>query len=333
MEFRMRILAVQMKYDYGDPRRGPNEGIKYGLVAALKKNGCDVSDFFYDEHFNNIPLLQTELLRAAENYRPDLIFIDFFRDQIHTETLDQLKAKFRTIAWFGDDTWRFETYSSKLAPHLHSVITTDPFSVAKYKKIGVDKVFLSQWAATNLAIPTPSSYKFEVSFVGQKNPSREWFINKLKKRGIAVQCFGYGWPSGMLKMSEMVDVFNESKINLNLSNSTNNNLDYIFYSWRSLKEYLRSGKNMSQIKARNFEINYFGGFQLTDYVPFIEKYYRIGEEIVCYSNADEAAELIRFYLDNETEREAIRIKGIERARNQHSFLNRASELIGWLERT
>jgi spore maturation protein CgeB len=326
----MRVLAVQMKYDYGDPRRGVNEFINYGLVAALKKNGCDVQEFFYDQYFSNIPQLQTELLAAAEACRPDFIFIDFFRDQIHNETLDRLKEKFKTLAWFGDDTWRFESYSSKLAPHLHSVITTDPFSVEKYKKIGIENVFLSQWAAMNMAVPAPANYRYDVTFVGQKNPSREWFIEKLKKRGCDVQCFGYGWPSGMLKMSEMVDVFNQSKINLNLSNSTNNNLDYILFSWRSLKEYLRSGKNMSQIKARNFEINYFGGFQLTDYVPFIEKYYRIGEEIACYSNADEAAELIHYYLAHEKEREAIKEKGVARARAEHSFVNRAADLLDWL---
>ena len=39
---------------------------------------------------------------------------------------------------------------------------------------------------------------------------------------------------------------------------------------------------LKQIKGRNFEIPGCGGFLLTDYVPGLERYFQIGEEIVCY---------------------------------------------------
>jgi spore maturation protein CgeB len=41
----------------------------------------------------------------------------------------------------------------------------------------------------------------------------------------------------------------------------------------------RSQKNAPQIKARNFEIPFFYGFQLTDYVSSIEDYFNIADVV------------------------------------------------------
>ncbi len=46
-----------------------------------------------------------------------------------------------------------------------------------------------------------------------------------------------------------------------------------------------------QLKSK-LEIPYFGGFQLTDYVPTIENYFDLGKELICYGSVDEA-ELFR----------------------------------------
>ena len=88
---------------------------------------------------------------------------------------------------------------------------------------------------------------------------------------------------------------------------------------------------MSQIKARNFEIPYFGGFQLTDYVPTIEEYFEVGSEISCYSSLDEAELLIKYYLNNSSEREEIRLNGNNRSKDTHGYSNRISDFLKVLE--
>ena len=80
--------------------------------------------------------------------------------------------------------------------------------------------------------------------------------------------------------------------------------------------FMGGGKNTSETKARNFEIPVQGGFQLTDYVPTLEEYYYIGKEVVCYSNIDEAENLIHYYLKYEAERENIKSAGVEKARSE-----------------
>ena len=94
------------------------------------------------------------------------------------------KSKYITINWFGDDTWRFEDFTSLYAPFFTYCITTDKFSISKYKNLGITKVILSQWAAIddeNFSKIAPLPFKHEVSFIGGYNRYRAWFIKKLNK--------------------------------------------------------------------------------------------------------------------------------------------------------
>ena len=61
-------------------------------------------------------------------------------------------------------------------------------------------------------------YKYEVTFIGNPYMGRRNIINKLKKDGIKVNCFGYGWNSE-IKDSQISKVIQTSKINLNFSKS------------------------------------------------------------------------------------------------------------------
>jgi spore maturation protein CgeB len=99
----------------------------------------------------------------------------------------------------------------------------------------------------------------------------------------------------------------------------------------SLRDVIKGGKNSSQTKARNFEIPVQGGFQLTDYVPSIEDYFNIGKELICYSDVDEAKELINYYLKHNKERERIKIECIKKARKNHLFSHRIVEFMKRLE--
>ena len=56
---------------------------------------------------------------------------------------------------------------------------------------------------------------------------------------------------------------------------------------------------MEQIKARNFEIPLAGGFQLSNYVPGLEKYLKIGDEIAVYNTPEECAQQVEYYLAND----------------------------------
>lgn len=324
----MKILFVDMLYDYGKKSRGPNQIGQIGFLGVFKTLGHEVSEFYYDDYLENTAPLKAELLKKADEIKPDLIFFCLYTDQFSFETLDQLKLKYKTINWFGDDQWRFESFTKNYAPHFTISITTDPFALPKYKAIGVKKVILSQWAALNEPlVDKETHYEYDISFVGGGHSVRKWIVSEFEKAGLKVAAFGNSWPSGPVSLPRMQDIFRQSKINLNLSNSINFDLRYLFHHPKNILVALRSQKNVSQMKARNFEIPYFGGFQLTDYLPTLENYFEIGKEIACYTNVEEAIQLAKFYLENEGLRESIKMASIERARSEHTYLHRFQEIF------
>jgi spore maturation protein CgeB len=239
-----------------------------------------------------------------------------------------VKEKALTVNWFCDDQWRFDDFSGPLCHHFSYVITTDPYAMAKYRDVGFSKAILSQWATLECREEfdgAPPAYAHDVSFVGLRSPFRRWLIKELGRRGVDVACFGHGWPRGRVTYDEMAATFLGSRINLNISNSRSHDLRYVFSGLSSLREYLSLRKVREQVKGRHFEINAMGGFQLTNYVDFLENYFRIGQEIGVYNALDDLVEKIRYYLEHEELRQGIARAGYERVRQEHSYEDRFRE--------
>jgi len=324
----MKILYVDLQYDYGIKDRGRNIIGLDGFKKSFEELGHDVVMFYYDQYLNNINPMQSKLKEFADEVKPDLIFFSLFGDQFEIETLNYLKSKYKTINWFGDDQWRFDDFTSKYAPYFTYCVTTDKYSISKYKKLGQNNIIYSQWAAINThSIPEFNGYKYDISFVGGFHPYRKWFIETLQKRGLKIEVFGNGWENGPLSDNEMNQLFTSSKINLNIGNSNSFDLRYLLRHWKAFPLMLKSKKNARQIKARNFEIPYFNGFQLTDYAPSIENYFDLGKEVICYSDVDEAELLINYYLKNEEEREKIKKLSHKKAIENHGYLNRLRDVL------
>lgn len=325
----MKILYVDLKYDYGVKSRGLNHIGQDGFLRSFQELGHEVLEFYYDDYLNNTSVLQEKIKNFSDKIKPDVIFFCLFANQFQIKTLDYLKSKYTTINWFGDDQWRFDNFSSIYAKHFTYCVTTDQYSIQKYKNIGQENVIYSQWAAMPQVrqILKFSNYKYDVVFVGGFHPYRKWFIETLSKNGINTQVFGHGWENGPISVERMNQLFASSKINLNISNSASSDSRYLLSGIKPLIDSLRSPKNASQIKARNFEIPFHNGFQLTDYVPSIENYFDIGRELICYKDVDEAVMLVKFYLENETARELIKNSGYKRAIQEHGYINRFQDIM------
>ncbi len=325
----MKVLFVDMQYDYGVKSRGINAIGIMGFKKAFENLGHETIPFYYDEYLgNNLEKLQDDLLQKAEEVSPDLIFFCLFRDQFEAETLAKLKTKFKTMNWFGDDSWRFDNFTKNFAPHFTYNVTTDKFSLSKYKKLGIKNIVHAQWAAIDDERTfEKKSYKYDVSFVGGSYQYRKWVVKLLKEQGIHVECFGNGWPNGPLSNDAMIELFQTSKINLNISNSVCYDIRYLLANPKNLAHTIMSKKQSSQTKARNFEISYYGGFQLTDYVPAIEDYYEIGKEIACYTYPEEAAVQIKYFLEQDEEREAIRERGEKRAKLGYTYTGQIRKVL------
>ncbi|TDT61025.1 glycosyltransferase family protein [Fonticella tunisiensis] len=329
----MKIVPVMLKYDYGIAERGESLE-KRGFLPALKNIGEEVVPFWLEEHGfpNDKESLQREIISFVKRENPDIVFFVLMRDEVALETIEKLSKKYITINWFCDDNWRFDSFTKYTAPRLRWSITTDKYSLDKYSEIGYSNVVLSQWASYDYVDNIDFEnidYKYDISFIGGISSSRAWAVNYLRRRGYNVECFGAGWPNGRVSYEDIKQIILHSKINLNLSNSVSKDIRYILDDEKNIDEYMRSSKRVEQIKARNFEIPCFGGFQLSQYAPGLEDYFDIGKEIAIFSSIDELELNIRYYLKNENKRMEILKASHKRARDYTytSVLKKAFETI------
>lgn len=344
----MKILTAFCKYDYGIKDRGFSaEHLIW--VPAFQEAGFETIPFYFEEngHPEDSDGLQQRLLVKVEQHRPDYVFFILMTTEIRLETLDKINRISKTVNWFCDDQWRFDDFSVKVGPHLSLCLTVDKYCSQKYRDHGIPQVRVVHWSPPfNLSeVPIETTgYEFDVSFVGSKNPTREWIVDALAARGMPVACFGQGWPGGKVSFERMREIFLRSKINLNLSNSTPQEVSFEEYlRGKSLEEnerrlnetkgYFRrrrveeervslmakrflyeSPKNQEQVKARNFEIAGCGGFQVGKMAIGLEDFYQIGKEIAVYNTLEELCLLINYYLKNETERRAMARCSFERTK-------------------
>ena len=81
----------------------------------------------------------------------------------------------------------------------------------------------------------------------------------------------------------------------------------------------------------NFKILVFGGFKLTNYVSFLEDYFKIGREVAVYSSFEDLLLKIRYYLENESIRSKIAYKGYKKTIQEHTYLHRLKKIFNELE--
>jgi spore maturation protein CgeB len=110
-----------------------------------------------------------------------------------------------------------------------------------------------------------------------------------------------------LSDKEMVKMYSRSKINLGFATCGHTHLHE---------------KRVTQMRLRDFEVTMSGGFYITEYTEELADFFDIEKEIVCYSNKEELADKIKYYLKNETERERIRIAGKNRCLKDHTWKKR-----------
>ena len=98
---------------------------------------------------------------------------------------------------------------------------------------------------------------------------------------------------------------------------------------KSINSYkIHFNKNIrDDINYRTFETCGCGTFLLTNYTHNLEKLFEIGKEIVTYNSLSEIDEIIKYYLENDIERNQISEAGYNRVKNEHTYYHRAQKLI------
>lgn len=319
----MKIIVACMLHTYGDPKREYSYEY-FNFYQALQHMGHDVVLFDYagEIQASGKEAMNQKLLAKVQEWRPAVTLFSLYTDQFEPVMIEKLREFTKTLCFFHDDTWRVE-YSRYWARHFDFFTTPDVYGEMKYREIGLNNAIhfpfgCNEQIFRKLELPK----KYDVSFVGGWHPYREWLIKRLEQNGISVEVAGYRWPNGEIDQEGMIRLFNESRINLNLSNSASWDARYLASSPKAFINRLRSKKNIEQMKARIFEVNGCGSFQLSYYVEGLAHCYDIDREIGVYADADDLVEKVKFYLSHAELRESIADSGYKRTFRDHTFAKR-----------
>lgn len=332
----MKILFAATQYDYGIKERGYSFE-HFNFYEPLVAMGHHVEYFdFMELHRLHGPVRMTQMLRErVEEIRPDLLFVFMFSDQFDHDLLKKIgtASSVPSVNWFADDHWRFDSFSRHWADCFTHVVTTDAVSLERYRSAGFQHAILSQWGVNHIRYSkNDAAMQRDVSFVGQAHGERNSIVSSLRNSGIDIAVRGTYWDVrlyhrilrklGLLSetsfaavinrtrigQNEMIDMFRTSRINLNLTASSN------------------AGQR-NQIKGRTFEIPGCGGFQLSEYAERIEEFFVPDKEIALYRTSAEMVEKIRYYLSHDDERKAIADAGYRRALRDHTYEQRFKTLF------
>jgi len=316
---RLRVLVGYTHHDYGARRRGTS----YETTAfrdPLYDLGCDVIEVRTDEwkQRHGPEGVSAVLMEMAFRHRPDIVFLIPFTDELIPADLGVIRKELQVpvVAWFCDDHWRFDDFTTTFLPHLSAAVTTARVALPKYRAAGFDRVIGSQWSANHRVFrPLDLHETCDISFVGQPHSNRRELVARLQSAGLGVETRGFGWPEGRATLSEMVRLCNQSRLCLNFSNAS-------------------MGRE-NQLKGRDFEIPAMRRPMLTAESAELRDYFT-DDEVATYGSADDLVDRARQLLGDEARRKAMAEAGYQRVIRDHTAELRLAQVLtevlhrGWV---
>ncbi len=247
------------------------------------------SDLTFDIHF-------LEKLSKSSS-----IVMNFFDTEYYFESVDRYYAQLADLVLLPN-------YLPKYAYELLNINTLCTFSLFSKKLY---------------AAPGVTRKTIDVSFVGNFiNRTRRKHVDYLMENNISIEAYGADAPNGHVSFARMLEIFSESRINLNFTGTDQGSAPF----------GLHINNRIKGCKGRPIEVALCGGFVLSEYAPGIEEMFEIGKEIDVFHTQEELKDKIKYYLENEEEREEIARRGHERALRDYDAETAFGRIFGTLHK-
>lgn len=320
----MKILYVGLLYNYGKPEEGfsyEHMNIEAGLLDCAKRGMFEVECWYPDApkgfEGHNSPYWKDSM------HNWDAVFHVAFNESLdfpEVAALAALELGKPVIQWDCDSSWRFANWILPRKNRVSHFVTTHSATIPWYQQSDM-KVIRSQWAGSPLYKENRDLYQYDASFVGQKHGQmpngkflRSEIINAMTAASIKVDLFGNywdgypNWHGYATDFQSIIDVFNRSRVNLNISNPWHHG-------------------TMPQIKGRHFEIPQVRGFQISTPADDLPSYFEDGKEIVIVNSVEDLIDKTKFYIEHSDAREKIAAAGRCRMEKEHQWHHRFEHIF------
>ena len=299
-----------------------------GMTAAYIKVATHLPYDYRAATNHGREAMNNELHHIARDFAPDLIHLGKC-ESVKGDTIKYIKqwTNATVIHFYGDYRSKIQQFVIDIGRHADWTLLqhADPYQSRCYKDAGCNQVgtFL---AGTDPTVfhPYPTPKQYDVIFMANFSTihaslgaDRGAFLKDLIAAGISVDLFGNGWSnrvSGMsihpyVATSDFARACSQSRIAVNYSTTQ----AYLYTSW-----------------PRVFNTMASGCFFLTRYFPGMETLFDNGTHMAWFDTHDEAVDLIRYYLANDSVRERIAAAGRKRVLALHTWDNRIAQMIAYI---
>jgi len=200
------------------------------------------------------------------------------------------------------------------------VLSSFPHFVARFRRDGLRSEYFNLGFEARLLERLQKGSQHKVVFVGGLSTEHAERIEFLEKIAVSqrVDIWGYGLDS--LSEDSILRQFHHGELwALEMYN-------VLYNADVALNHHI----NVAQTYANNmrlYEATGVGAFLLTDSKDNLSTLFEPDREVVAYRSADEALELINYYLEHEPERKAIAQAGQARTLREHTYRHRMEEFI------
>ncbi|MXR19069.1 CgeB family protein [Halobacterium bonnevillei] len=329
--------GIEMSHlQYPDADESLSKKLYYASLKLFKYSDLkkDIERLKLRRHSNLIDAFNEDVRRSVRETDPDFVLVikgEFLRPDTVRWLRDETRVT--TALWSYDELERLP-YTAEGGRFYDNVYVFDPADTERFADNIVPSYLPLAHDGTKFDETTTEGPSIDVSFVGnlRDDRRRELLTHLASELDIDIQIWDSAWdwynPFSVYRYrvkhralgdrvnNQYVDhatineIYNRSRICVN-----------VHKSWK-VKNGGPVGLNM-----RTFEIPGAGAFQLISDVPNIESAFEVGEELVTYDSKENLLDKVRYYLDNDEERERIAANGYQRAKDEHTFEHRIGVIL------
>lgn len=295
------------------------------INKLLKNSNLKIDKLDHKERINNL------LIKKVLSSKPDIL-LDIGGRFLFPQTLRKIKniSDIKLILWATERSFDVEDEDFLKEIEVYDYIfSTSNYAVRTLEEKGMRNIYylpfatdINYYKKLFLLNGDLNRYGCEIGFVGAYDKNREKILENLIEFDLKI--YGTEWDKATgtnlkqfltstsgLYGKNLIRFYNAVKININISKENYN-------------------RNLSGMDLRIFDIPACQSFLITQYVEEIPFTFEVGKEIEIFNDIEELKSKIKFYLNNENERNKISQRGYEKICKFHTFEKRMQEMLSFI---
>lgn len=266
----------------------------FDLIDYFKSFGRSESESYIKKIINKFQIILITTDKPYFNF-------NFFSE------LKKINKELIIVYTDGDGVLNYPSYSINFINDIDLYAVTDSLKVVSYLNKNNTKAFFwyTQYKQDFFKLDDRLKTDDVIFYGGSQN--RMEYLNYIEENNINLSKYGRGFHSDFTPIKTLNKLINRSKIGLSL------NFVQKEREWKN--KYFNDFNNCKQVKGKNLEIPLCGTFLLAEYLKDLDELYVNKKEAVFFEDKKEMIELIKYYLENNEEREQIALAGYNKALN------------------